>query len=81
LRDALAAAGPGWRRVVATAVTNGVPVPALSSALAYHDGLRSARLPANLVQAQRDYFGAHTYHRLDDPDGEAVHTDWTTGRA
>ncbi len=79
-RGALAAAGPGWRRVVAVATANGVPVPALSSALAYHDGLRSPRLPANLVQAQRDYFGAHTYHRLDDPDGEAVHTRWAAGR-
>jgi 6-phosphogluconate dehydrogenase len=78
--DALAAAGPGWRRVVAAAATHGIPVPALSSALAHYDGLRSERLPANLIQAQRDYFGAHTYHRLEDPDGEAVHTDWAAGR-
>jgi 6-phosphogluconate dehydrogenase len=78
--EALADAGPGWRRVVATATAAGVPVPALSSALAYYDGLRSRRLPANLIQAQRDYFGAHTYHRLDDPDGAAVHTTWGAGR-
>ncbi len=79
-RDALAAASPGWRRVVAVATAHGVPVPALSSALAYYDGLRSAHLPANLIQAQRDYFGAHTYRRLDDPEGEAVHTHWTAPR-
>ena len=54
-----------WREVVATAVLNGVPVPAFSSALAYYDGYRSANLPANLLQAQRDYFGAHTYERVD----------------
>ncbi len=76
-RDALATASPGWRRVVATAAAHGIPVPALSSALAYYDGLRSERLPANLIQAQRDYFGAHTYKRLDDPGGEAVHTHWS----
>jgi 6-phosphogluconate dehydrogenase len=66
-----------WRRVVAHSVTQGVPVPAFSSALAYFDGYRSQRLPANLLQAQRDYFGAHTYERLDKPRGEYFHTNWT----
>jgi len=66
-----------WRRVVAAAVTNGIPAPAFSSALAYFDGYRSERLPANLLQAQRDYFGAHTYERLDKKRGEFFHTNWT----
>jgi 6-phosphogluconate dehydrogenase len=66
-----------WRRVVATAVTLGIPVPAISAALAYYDGYRSERLPANLLQAQRDYFGAHTYERVDNPRGEFFHTNWT----
>ncbi|MDR1324859.1 MAG: decarboxylating NADP(+)-dependent phosphogluconate dehydrogenase [Treponema sp.] len=66
-----------WRRVVATAVANGIPVPAFSSALSYFDGYRSERLPANLLQAQRDYFGAHTYERTDKPRGEFFHTNWT----
>lgn len=66
-----------WRRVIATAVTNGIPVPALSSALAFYDGYRSKRLPANMIQAQRDYFGAHTYERVDKPRGEYFHTNWT----
>ena len=76
-RDAMASAQGAWRRVVATAVTRGVPVPAFSSALAWYDGYRSERLPANLLQAQRDYFGAHTYERIDRPRGEFFHTDWT----
>ena len=66
-----------WREVVAAAITNGIPVPAFSSALAYYDGYRSAVLPANLLQAQRDYFGAHTYERVDKPRGEFFHTNWT----
>ena len=66
-----------WRRVVATAVSLGIPVPTFSSALAYYDGYRSERLPANLLQAQRDYFGAHTYERVDKPKGEFFHTNWT----
>jgi 6-phosphogluconate dehydrogenase len=66
-----------WRRVVAAAVGAGIPVPCLSAALAYWDGYRSARLPANLLQAQRDYFGAHQYERTDKPRGEFFHTDWT----
>ena len=76
-RDAIADAQAAWRRVVATAVLRGVPVPAFSSALAWYDGYRSARLPANLLQAQRDCFGAHTYERIDRPRGEFFHTDWT----
>jgi 6-phosphogluconate dehydrogenase len=67
----------GWRRVVSEAVTNGIPLPAMSSALAYFDGYRSARLPANLLQAQRDFFGAHTYERVDKPRGQFFHTNWT----
>ena len=67
----------GWRNVVAQAVKRGIPVPAFSTALAFFDGYRSARLPANLLQAQRDYFGAHTYERLDKPRGEFFHTNWT----
>ena len=66
-----------WREVVATAVLNGVPVPAFSSALAYYDGYRSANMPANLLQAQRDYFGAHTYERVDCERGKFFHTAWT----
>jgi 6-phosphogluconate dehydrogenase len=66
-----------WRRVVTAAVQSGVPVPAFSSALAYFDGYRSERLPANLLQAQRDYFGAHTYERVDKKRGEFFHTNWT----
>jgi 6-phosphogluconate dehydrogenase len=66
-----------WRRVVATAISNGIPVPAFTSALCYFDGYRSARLPANLLQAQRDYFGAHTYERVDKNRGEFFHTNWT----
>ncbi|MEX2653832.1 MAG: decarboxylating NADP(+)-dependent phosphogluconate dehydrogenase [Acidimicrobiia bacterium] len=70
-------AEPGWRRVVAAAVMAGVPVPAYSSALAFYDAFFSAQVPANLIQAQRDYFGAHTYERVDRPRGEFFHTDWT----
>jgi 6-phosphogluconate dehydrogenase len=66
-----------WRQVVTTAVGLGIPVPAMSSALTYYDSYRSERLPANLLQAQRDYFGAHTYERIDKPRGEVFHTDWT----
>jgi 6-phosphogluconate dehydrogenase len=66
-----------WRNVVATAVSNGISVPAMSTALAYFDGYRSDRLPANLLQAQRDYFGAHTYERIDQERGKFFHTNWT----
>ncbi len=67
----------GWRKVCAEAIMNGVPVPAFASALSYFDGYRSERLPANVLQAQRDYFGAHTYERVDKPRGEFFHTNWT----
>ena len=67
----------GWRQAVAQAVVLGLPVPAMSSALAFYDGYRSATLPANLIQAQRDYFGAHTYERVDRPRDEFFHTNWT----
>jgi 6-phosphogluconate dehydrogenase len=70
------AAQGGWRRTVAAAVGAGIPVPAYSSALAFYDGYRSARLPANLIQAQRDLFGAHTYERIDRPRGESFHSEW-----
>jgi len=67
----------GWRNVVATAARRGIPVPAFSTALAFYDQYRSAVLPANLLQAQRDYFGAHTYERIDQPRGQFFHTNWT----
>jgi 6-phosphogluconate dehydrogenase len=67
----------GWRRVCATAATQGIPIPAMSSALAYFDGYRTGRLPSNLLQAQRDYFGAHTYERTDKPRGQFFHSNWT----
>ena len=70
----------GWRRVTAVAVQHGIPVPALAGALTYYDGLRCANLPANLLQAQRDYFGAHTYERVDHPRGSFFHTEWLAGR-
>jgi 6-phosphogluconate dehydrogenase len=67
----------GWRKAVILGIELGIPTPAFSSALAYYDGYRTERLPANLLQAQRDYFGAHTYERVDKPRGEFFHTDWT----
>jgi 6-phosphogluconate dehydrogenase len=76
-RETLHKVQDGWRRVVARAVSTGIPVPALSSALSYYDGYRCERLPANLLQAQRDYFGAHTYELIDRPRGEFFHTNWT----
>jgi len=76
-KTAVRKAQTAWRRVVTQAVRLGVPVPAFSSALAYYDGYRSERLPANLLQAQRDYFGAHTYERVDKPRGQFFHTNWT----
>ena len=76
-KETLHRAQESWRKVVASAVISGIPVPALSSALCYFDGYRSERLPANLLQAQRDYFGAHTYERIDRPRGEFFHTNWT----
>ena len=76
-KQAVLDAQSAWRRVVSYAVTMGVPVPAFATALAYFDGYRAERLPANLLQAQRDYFGAHTYERLDKPRGQFFHTNWT----
>jgi len=67
----------GWRNVVTQALSAGIAIPAFTSALCYFDGYRSERLPANLLQAQRDYFGAHTYERIDKPRGEFFHTNWT----
>ncbi len=75
-REVLARCQPAWRQVVALAVTHGLAVPAMSASLAYYDSLRSARLPANLLQAQRDFFGAHTYERVDRPAGQWFHTQW-----
>lgn len=75
--DAVKNAQISWRRVVVAAVEMGVPMPAIGAALAYYDGYRAERLPANLLQAQRDYFGAHTYERVDKPRGEFFHTNWT----
>lgn len=76
-KEKIEKAQAGWRKVVSQAVLNGISVPALSTALNYYDGYRCERLPANLLQAQRDYFGAHTYERIDKPRGEFFHTNWT----
>lgn len=76
-KEKIDASQASWRRVVAVATTNGIPIPAFSTALSYYDGYRNERLPANLLQAQRDYFGAHTYERVDKPRGEFFHTNWT----
>ncbi len=76
-RGEIRKAQKGWRNVVATAAKKGIPVPAFSTALAFFDQYRSEVLPANLLQAQRDYFGAHTYERIDKPRGEFFHTNWT----
>jgi len=75
-KKAVRKAQTSWRNVVTTATRLGIPVPAFSAALAYYDGYRSERLPANLLQAQRDYFGAHTYHRIDKPGEGPFHSDW-----
>jgi 6-phosphogluconate dehydrogenase len=81
-KDKIAAAQQGWRTVCAAAAQSGIPAPAMTAALSYYDGYRCERLPANLLQAQRDYFGAHTYERLDAKRGETFHTNWTgTGGA
>lgn len=76
-REKIDSAQASWRRVAGAAIANGMPVPAITTALAYFDGYRCDRLPANLLQAQRDYFGAHTYERIDKPRGEFFHTNWT----
>lgn len=76
-KEKVLTAQSGWRSVVASAVTNGIPVPSMSAALSYFDGYRTERLPANLLQAQRDFFGAHTYERVDRERGAFFHTNWT----
>ena len=76
-KKAMAKAQASWRRVVTTAVKLGIPIPAIGAAMAFYDGYRHDRLPANLLQAQRDYFGAHTYERVDKPRGQFFHTNWT----
>jgi len=75
-QNVIVKAESGWRKALVTAVQAGVPVPAMSSALSFYDGFRAEKLPANLLQAQRDYFGAHTYERTDKPRGEFFHSDW-----
>ncbi len=76
-RGEIAKRQAAWRQVVSQAALTGIPTPAFSSALAYYDAYRSATLPANLIQAQRDYFGAHTYERVDQPRGRFFHLNWT----
>lgn len=76
-KEKVMASQDAWRRVTATALANGIPIPAFTTALCYFDGFRHERLPANLIQAQRDYFGAHTYERIDKPRGEFFHNNWT----
>ena len=76
-KDKINKSQEGWRRVVSIAISNGVAIPAMTSSLSYFDGYRNARLPANLLQAQRDYFGAHTFERVDGKRGEFFHNDWT----
>jgi 6-phosphogluconate dehydrogenase len=75
--DAIKQADQGWRQAIMLGIELGIPTPAFSAALSYYDGYRTERLPANLLQAQRDYFGAHTYERVDHPRGQFFHTDWT----
>jgi len=76
-KEKIDAAQKGWRSTISSAVTQGIPVPAFSTALSYYDGYRTETLPANLLQAQRDYFGAHTFERLDKKRGEFFHHNWT----
>lgn len=76
-RDEINKTQKGWRQVVSAAAEIGIPIPCFSTALSFYDGYRSARLPANLLQAQRDFFGAHTYERIDQPRGQFFHTNWT----
>ena len=75
-KDILNSNQADWREIVSLGVMNGIPIPAFSASLGYYDSYRSARLPANLLQAQRDFFGAHTYERTDKPAGEFFHTQW-----
>jgi len=76
-KEKILLAEKGWRNIVVAAVGNGFAIPAISAAMCYFDGVRTARSPANLIQAQRDYFGAHTYERIDKKRGEYFHTNWT----
>lgn len=76
-KEKVSVAQASWRKVVTAAIANGIPIPSMSAGLTYFDGYRTERLPANLLQAQRDYFGAHTYERIDRPRGEYFHTNWT----
>jgi 6-phosphogluconate dehydrogenase len=76
-KEQIESAQSGWRRMIAAAVQQGIPMPAMSSALSFYDSYRRQWLPANLLQAQRDYFGAHTYERVDQPRGQHFHTNWT----
>jgi len=76
-KEKVTTAQDSWRKVITAAIANGIPVPSMSAGLTYFDGYRTERLPANLLQAQRDYFGAHTYERIDRPRGEYFHTNWT----
>ena len=76
-RNILQTALPSWRKVVAKSVEAGLPMPCMASAITFLDGYTTERLPANLLQAQRDYFGAHTYERIDQPRGQFFHTNWT----
>ncbi|HKL86062.1 MAG TPA: NADP-dependent phosphogluconate dehydrogenase, partial [Treponemataceae bacterium] len=76
-KNKLEAGEKGWRMVISTAALSGIPVPTLGAALSYFDGYQTESLPANLLQAQRDYFGAHSYQRIDDPSGTYHHTNWT----
>ena len=75
-KEVITEAQDAWRRIIKSAVDMGIPVPAMGAALNYYDSYRSERLPANLLQAQRDYFGAHTFERLDQPRGRFFHVDW-----
>ena len=79
-RAAIRQTQPSWRRVIVRSVQLGLPIPVFSAALSYYDGYRNPSLPANLLQAQRDYFGAHTYERIDRPRGQMFHTDWIRER-
>ena len=76
-KDKIHQSQAGWRKVIAKGVETGVPMPAMSAALAFYDGYRTESLPANLLQAQRDYFGAHTYEKVDGPEGKRFHSNWT----
>jgi 6-phosphogluconate dehydrogenase len=78
-KEAVNSRQDSWRRTISTAIANGIPTPAFSASLAYYDSYRRERLPANLIQAQRDFFGAHTYERMDKPG--SFHTEWSAGQA